>query len=280
MNKLWFLILEFWLNFPQLHSSLFWLQVSILMNFQYHIIITIYPQMSSQTRCSILKVMLPMVRHFVSLFKNSEIHHLISEISFSDTPNISMVHSHNNPGISQSLPPNLANAVPPSSSCPGPNPFNHFHHQSNHRNQHPFQQQNYQRLQNAQPLQQPPTADASQLSGSIGAIPAGHLAQDQFPPNITIPPPQIRPPIAQPMQQHPTVSFFFNLGQIVAKHFEFWTCPESGLGQPPGLGLPPGVGPASWLGLTLGLACLWAWPVSGFDLSLGLACLWAWPALT
>merc|ERR1719483_259795 len=137
-----------------------------------------------------------------------------------DTPNISMVHSHNNPGISQSLPPNLANAVPPSSSCPGPHPFNHFHHQSNHRNQHPFQQQNYQRLQNAQPLQQPPTADASQLSGSIGAIPAGHLAQDQFPPNITIPPPQIRPPIAQPMQQHPTGDLFerkYQVGHVLGK---------------------------------------------------------------
>ena len=269
MNKLWFLILEFWLNFPQLHLSLFWLQVSILMNFQYHIIITIYPQTSSQTRCSILKVMLPMVRHFVSLFKNSEIHHLISEISFSDTPNISMVHSHNNPGISQSLPPNLANAVPPSSSCPGPNPFNHFHYQSNHRNQHPFQQQNYQRLQNAQPLQQPPTADASQLSGSIGAILAGHPAQDQFPPNITIPPPQIRPPIAQPMQQHPTVSFFLTLAKLL----------PSTLSSEPVLNL----GLASLLdlayllvlGLPLGLAWLWAWPVSGLDLSLGLTCLWA-----
>ena len=150
----------------------------------------------------------PNGKTYFPLFKNSENRHLISEISFSDTPNISMVHSHNNPGISQSLPPNLANAAPPSSSCPGPNPFNHFHHQSNHRNQHSFQQQNYQRLQSAQPLQQPPAADASQLSGSIGAIPAGHQAQDQFPPNITIPPPQIRPPIAQPMQQHPTVSFF------------------------------------------------------------------------
>jgi len=137
-----------------------------------------------------------------------------------DTPNISMVHSHNNPGISQSLPPNLANAAPPSSSCPGPNPFNHFHNQSNHRNQHPFQQQNYQRLQNTQPLQQPPTADASQLSGSIGAIPAGYPAQDQFPPNITIPPPQIRPPIAQPMQQHPTGDLFerkYQVGHVLGK---------------------------------------------------------------
>ena len=161
----------------------------------------------------------PNGKTYFPLFKNSENHHLISEILFSDTPNISMVHSHNNPGISQSLPPNLANAAPPSSSCPGPNPFNHFHHQSNHRNQHSFQQQNYQRLQNAQPLQQPPAADASQLSGSIGAIPAGHQAQDQFPPNITIPPPQIRPPIAQPMQQHPTVSFVFDLALGLA-----WLC--------------------------------------------------------
>ena len=146
-----------------------------------------------------------------------------------------MVHSHNNPGISQSLPPNLANAAPPSSSCPGPNPFNHFHHQSNHRNQHSFQQQNYQRLQNPQPLQQPPAADASQLSGSIGAIPAGHPAQDQFPPNITIPPPQIRPPIAQPMQQHPTVSFVFGLTLNVAWLWArpaSWAWPGSGLGMP------------------------------------------------
>ena len=155
-----------------------------------------------------------------------------------------MVHSHNNPGISQSLPPNLANAAPPSSSCPGQNPFNHFHHQSNHRNQHSFQQQNYQRLQNPQPLQQPPAADASQLSGSIGAIPAGHPAQDQFPPNITIPPPQIRPPIAQPMQQHPTVSFVFALPYRI--------------GQPPGLGMP------------LGWAWLFTWPGSGLGLPPGL----------
>lgn len=35
--------------------------VSIIMNFQCHIIINIYPQTSSLTRCSILKVMLPMI---------------------------------------------------------------------------------------------------------------------------------------------------------------------------------------------------------------------------
>ena len=62
----------------------------------------------------------------------------------------------------------------------------------------------FHRLQATQPLQ-PPTADASQLSGSIGTIPATQAAQDHFPPNVTIPPPQIRTPSAQPMPQ-PTVS--------------------------------------------------------------------------
>ena len=43
------------------------------MNFQYHIIITIYPQTSSLTRCSILKVMLPMVRHIFPYSKTVRI---------------------------------------------------------------------------------------------------------------------------------------------------------------------------------------------------------------
>jgi hypothetical protein len=138
-----------------------------------------------------------------------------------DSPNISMVHSQNNPGISQSLPPNLTNLATPSSSGPanGSNPLNHFHHQNNHRNQYPPFQQNYQRLQNMQ-THQPVLSAAASSQGSSVPVPVGQPSvQNQFPPNMTLPPPQIRPPHAQPMQ-HSTGDLFerkYQVGHVLGK---------------------------------------------------------------
>ena len=60
-----------------------------------------------------------------------------------------------------------------------------------------------------QPHQPVLSVEASNQGSSAPVAVGQPAAQDQFPPNITLPPPQIRPPHAQPMQ-HATVSKFFD----------------------------------------------------------------------